>query len=454
MSEGRRLSLVLIGLGTATAPLDTALNVAFPAITHAFALKLPEIQWLVVTYVLTYAVLLLAMGRIGDLAGHRTIFRIGLAWSAAALALCALAPSYPVLLAARVAQGIGTALVLACGPALLTGLYPEGERAHALGIYTMMFSLAAAVGPILGGALVARWGWPAVFWFRAPLALTALLLEPRRPQTPAARFDPAAFDFVGAALLALALAGMLLAIGRLGSLAVGDPAAPLLFAGATAAFLAFIRNERRRPQPLIDLSVFSTTRGFATLNLGSTLVNGAGFAVLLLAPYYLTRIAELPDTQTGLILAVSGLGVVAGSPLAVRLRRRLGPRAVTALGALANALGLALVALIDDWRLFAFAFAVQGLGLGLFQVAYIDRVTAAIALSARGVAGSLALLTRTLGIVLGAAVLTLAYGEFQSAALAAGADPRAAFVWGFRLTFACAAMAAAAVAAAEGIRRR
>jgi MFS family permease len=454
MSEGRRLSLLLIGLGTAIAPLDTALNVAFPAITRAFALKLPEIQWLVVTYVLTYAVLLLAMGRIGDLAGHRAVFRLGLGWSAAALALCALAPSYPVLLAARVAQGIGTALVLACGPALLTGLYREGERARALGVYTMMFSLAAALGPILGGALVAHWGWPAVFWFRVPLALAALLPERRPPPTPQRRFDPAAFDLPGAVLLALALAGLLLAIGRLGALAAGDPVALLLLGGAAAAFLAFIRRERRRPEPLIDLSVFSTTRGFAALNLGSAVVNGAGFAVLLLAPYYLARIAEISDTPAGALLAVSGLGAVAGSPLAARLGRRLGARAVTALGALISALGLGLVALIGDWRLFAFAFAVQGFGLGLFQVAYMDRVTAAIARGARGVAGSLALLTRTLGIVLGAALLTLAYGEFQSTALAAGTEPRAAFVWGFRLTFACAAAAAAAVAAIEGFRRR
>src|ERR1700722_8003314 len=115
--SGRFRGAALIGLGTALAPLDTAVNVALPAMTGSFGMTIAAAQWIVIAYVLTYASLLLAIGRIGDLFGHRLIFRFGLAWSTAALLACALAPSYTWLLVGRAAQGIGSALVLACGPA-------------------------------------------------------------------------------------------------------------------------------------------------------------------------------------------------------------------------------------------------------------------------------------------------------------------------------------------------
>src|SRR5271156_2848075 len=107
--------LVAIGLGTAVVPLDTAVNIAFPAITRGLGLAIGDIQWVVISYVLTYASLLLVFGRLGDRLGHGAIFRIGLVWSVVALALCALAPSFAWLLVCRILQGIGSALVLSCG---------------------------------------------------------------------------------------------------------------------------------------------------------------------------------------------------------------------------------------------------------------------------------------------------------------------------------------------------
>src|SRR4051812_4684463 len=118
MARSTTRQMLAIGLGTAVAPLDTAVNIAFPTITAGFDLAVSDIQWLVISQVLTYTSLMLALGRIGDLFGPARVFRIGLVWSAAALLLCALAPSYGTLLACRVLQGIGVALVLSCGVAL------------------------------------------------------------------------------------------------------------------------------------------------------------------------------------------------------------------------------------------------------------------------------------------------------------------------------------------------
>ena len=175
----------MLGLGMSVVPLDTAVNIAFPDITGSFGLPISMIQWVVICYVLTYAALMLAFGRVGDIAGHARVFRAGLAWSVVAFLLCAASPSFGWLLFFRFLQGIGAGLVISCAPALVTGLYPEERRSHAVGIFTLIFALGSALGPLIGGAMVARWGWPAVFWFRAPIALTSLLFAARPAGRPA-----------------------------------------------------------------------------------------------------------------------------------------------------------------------------------------------------------------------------------------------------------------------------
>src|SRR4051794_13436963 len=170
------LRLVPLGLGISVVPLDTAVNIAFPDITGSFGLPIPMIQWVVICYVLTHAGLMLAFGRVGDMWSHARVFRAGLLWSVGAFLLCAAAPSFGWLLFFRFLQGIGAGLIISCAPALVTSLYPEARRSHALGVFTLMFALGSAMGPVIGGLLVARWGWPAGFWFWGPIALTSLLL--------------------------------------------------------------------------------------------------------------------------------------------------------------------------------------------------------------------------------------------------------------------------------------
>src|SRR5438876_7993787 len=203
------LRLALVGLGISVVPLDTAVNIAFPDITGSFGLPIPMIQWVIICYVLTHAGLMLAFGRVGDIWSHGLVFRCGLAWSAAAFLLCAAAPSFGWLLFFRFLQGISAGLIISCAPAMVTSLYPEIRRSHALGIFTLMFALGSAVGPLIGGALVARWAWPAVFWFRAPIALIALVFLRGLPRRAGTGHDQR-FDMLGAGLLALGLVSLLL----------------------------------------------------------------------------------------------------------------------------------------------------------------------------------------------------------------------------------------------------
>jgi len=358
--------LGMIGLGTAVTQLDTSVNIAFPAITRGFDLSIGEIQWVVICYVLTYASLLLALGRIGDNFGHALVFRIGLIWSTVALLLVGWSPSFGAMLLFRCLQGIGAALVLSCGAALVTSLYGEERRSHALGIYTMMLSVCLMLGPLLGGALTAAWDWPAVFWFRIPVAVAALLLLRGMPASPQ-RQAIDRFDILGGVALVLALVTMLLALNRLREFSA------IWFALLSAiAFAAFIFRESRAARPIIALEIVRQP-GFALLNLVSVLANLAAFSVWLLVPYFLARVPGYSLTEGGVILATAAAGAAVVAPIGGRLAgRRISAKRLAIAGAVATGGGLLLLGTWTEQTptiLRIAGLAAQGVGLGLFQLA-------------------------------------------------------------------------------------
>jgi MFS family permease len=439
------LGLLVVGIGALAASLDTSVNIALPAITAAFGLELAEIRWVVIAYVLTYAGLMLGAGKLGDLYGYRRIFRLGLAISAAGFVACTIAPGYGWLLAGRLLQGLGVALTLACAPALATLLYDESGRTWALGAYGSLAALGSALGPIVGGLLVERWGWSAVFAFRAPLVLAALALSVLLPAGRASGEAGRAFDAPGALLLAAAMSAGLLALA-----APPGPHAALAVIGlaalAIASFAGFCLRESRIAEPILRLSLFRDG-DFALLNLASIAVNLASFGVLLLVPYFIARILGIGAGPGGMILALSAMGTVIGSWLAGRIAGSLGVRRIALAGSVLCAAGLAAIGIWDHsppLGLVAATMLVHGLGLGLFQVAYTDLVTATLPVRDRGVAGSLAMVTRTIGIVGGAAGLS-ALHAYLSAGRVGGAD--AVFLAAFQGTFLFAAAALAALLA-------
>ena len=394
--------LLIIGLGTLLVPLDTTVNLAFPSIVAAFGIAVPQIKWVVICYVGVHASLMLICGRLGDLFGYRRVFLAGCAWSAAAFVMCAMAPSYGWLLAGRAMQGVGAALVLSVGPALATGAFPPEARSRVLGYYTMIFGIGAALGPPLAGLLVARWGWSAVYAFRIPLALVSFALA---WALPANRPGSAPrFDLLGGGLMVVATAALLVGLDQLRDLSIWILPALAL---AVLACWGFIHVERRQAAPLIALWHFADPRlGRALIE--AVGVNIAGFSILLLAPFLLTRMADLSPAATGLLLAASPLGMVLAALVAERIAARTGMMRLTRIGLGITAMGLAILAGATlSLPGLAAGMLIQGFGQGLFQVANFDQVTGSLPPQDRGVAGSLALLTRTFGLMLGATLLML-----------------------------------------------
>jgi MFS family permease len=399
------LRLIIVGLGASLAPLDIAVNVALPAITRHFHLPLADVQWLVICYVLVYGSLMLVCGKLGDLFGYRLVFRIGLVVSAVGCTACAAAPDWPLFLWARASQGIGTALALSCTPALATSVYPPEQRLRALAGFAFAMSLASAVGPFLGGILVELWDWPAVFWVRVPIALVTLALSGALPSPQTER---RAFDYRGAILLAASMSTLLLSLVLSQRAGIPGWQAAALLAAALLLIALYVSRSWFAAEPIIRPQLFADP-AFAVPNVMNALANLAGFSILLLTPYYLANVLGLSAFASGMVLALAFVGSLFGAPLATQLVPLLGRRSTAFTGVTLVGLGLLPLGFTTAGTpvgIVVLLLVVEGLGQGLLTVAYTDLVTDTLPVRDRGVAGSLALLTRTLGIVSGASVLT------------------------------------------------
>ncbi len=436
-ASGPWRGLLAIGLGAGIAPMDFAVNVAFPAITAAFALDVASMSWLVVSYVLTYASLMLAFGKLGDIAGHRRVFCAGLLTGTLAFVACGLATSYPWLLAGRVLQGVSTALVLSCAPAMVVAVCGESRRTWALSRYSMMIALAGIAGPVLGGVAIQWLGWAGVFWFRLPVTLLALWLLACLPAVDA-RPATQRFDVLSAMLLAGGLALLLLSPALWNG--VHDLLPFVAAGGGIVSLMLFARRERRVAEPVLPPVVLRDPELLAA-NLVSVAVNLVGFAIPMIVPYHLARIGGFDAAQMGLLLAASTVGMFAGSMATPRVMQTLGQRRATLLGVALVALAQGSIAawtqtpLLPPVIALIAALLLHGVGIGLFQVSYTDLIVATLPQQNRGVAGSLAMLTRTIGVIIASVVLSGALQMLEARNLAAGQAANAAFNAAFGTVF-------------------
>jgi MFS family permease len=277
---------------------------------------------------------------------------------------------------------------------------------------------------LLGGVLVELWGWPAVYWVRVPIALATLGLSVLLPRPLA---DPRPFDFWGGVLLATAMSSFLAALVMAQRPEVPLWTAAIVFAASLGLTRWYVRRSRSVREPIIRPGLFADA-AFAIPNVMNALASLAAFAILLLTPYYLVNVLKLSAVLTGLVLALAFAAALAGAPVAAWLVPRLGRRQTVFTGIVL--VGLALIPLgmtgeRTPLAVVALLLAAEGLGMGLLGVSYTDLVVDTLPEHDRGVAGSLALLTRTIGNVSGASVLSALY-----AAGAAGG-----FLAGYRFAF-------------------
>jgi EmrB/QacA subfamily drug resistance transporter len=334
----------------------SVLSVALPAIRQSYGAGAQQVQWVVNAYLLPLSALLLLGGALGDHFGRRLLLVIGTAIFAITSLVCALAPSLPILLAARAAQGLGAALLLPNSLALLNAAFQGEKRGRAVGIWAASGAAMAAVAPLLGGWLVGTVGWPAIFYINLPLALGAILLalrfvaESREP-------GGGRTDYSGAVLVTAGLGGITYGL-TLWS-AVGRFTNEALIAGAlgivlTAAFL--VVEYRRSERAMLPLSLFEG-RCFSGLNLLTLLLYGAFSAAMLLIPYVLITSGGYSPVQAGLAMLPLPVLMTSASPFMGGLATRIGPRIPLTIGPLVVAGGMVLsLMMTPDARYWAGAF--------------------------------------------------------------------------------------------------
>lgn len=450
------------GAAGAFVSLDTTVNIALPSITKAFAIDVGDAQWIVISYVLTYASLLLLTGRLADTFGHHRILRAGLVTSVVAMVACGAAQVFGWFLAGRVLQGVGAALVLGAAPALVTLSAPESERTRALGVFQMAAAIGLAAGPPLGGVLVEAWGWRAVYLFRVPAALVvvglALALRSGSANTSPAAADGAAvagrgrLDLPGAATFGVGTASLLFAISRARDLGWTSPLVSGGIAIGVAVLALWWRVELRAPYPVLDVRLFR--RGaFSVANVLNVAANGAQFAIWLLVPYYLLSVIGYRTVPGGAVLGSAPAASAVAALAAGRLERRVGATALVCGGLALEAAGLGLISRLgasSQTPAIVGALALSGLGLGLFQVPNVSSVMGTLPRAAQGVAGALTQMMRTIGVISGVTFASLLFSTqrdrtAQRLGVAPG-DPDA-FVPAFRTVLATVALIAAAACA-------
>lgn len=384
-----RIVLAATILGSSMAFIDgTVVNVALPALQNALHASIADVQWVVESYALLLAALLLVGGSLGDAFGRRKVYIIGVAVFSAASAWCGLARNIDMLILARSIQGLGAALLIPGSLALITASFPESARGQAIGTWSGFSAITAAIGPVIGGWLIEHSTWRWVFFLNLPLALTVILLSTRVPES---RNENAShrLDWLGALLATLGLGGITYALIEWPARAHHDIGIVATAGLGVFALAAFVAVEHWSSAPMVSLKLFRS-RNFAGANLLTLFLYASLGGLMFFFPMDLIQIQHYTATQAGaaflpFVAIMFGLSRWAGGLVA-----RYGSRLPLTVGPLVAACGIALFAVAPQngsyWAAFFPAVVVMGLGMTISVAPLTTTVMNAVPDSESGLA--------------------------------------------------------------------
>jgi EmrB/QacA subfamily drug resistance transporter len=420
----------------------TVVNVALPHMGHDLHAGVPALQWVLTGYLLALASLILLGGALGDRIGRRRVFLVGTAWFAGASLLCGLAPTVGVVVAARVFQGIGGALLTPGSLAILQSSFREQDRAPAVGAWSGLTGVAGAIGPFVGGALVDGPGWRWAFLLNVPVAAVALLCARAVPETREPG-PPRRLDLRGAAVASAGLAAATWALTEAGRRGWADPAVLLPGVGAVVLLGGFVWHIRRAASPLVPPSLFSNRR-FTVVNLGTMLLYaGLGTAFFVVA-FELQVAAGWSALRAGSALVPATVLMLGLSEASGSLAQRIGPRLQLTVGPVLAAAGLALLARLGTDPRWAADVLPGAMVFGLGLVAFVAPLTATVMASAD--AAHVGIASGVNNAVARAATLTALAVIPAAVGLSTAVEPGAVAAASRDALLACAAMAVGAAA--------
>lgn len=389
--------------------MGTSINIALPTIGLDFGADAILLNWITNGFLLAAAIFAVPFGRVADIHGMKKIFTYGIIIFTVASLFCALSPSSYILIASRILQGIGSAMIFVTGLAIITSVYPPQHRGKAIGINVAAVYIGLSVGPVLGGMMTQYLGWRSIFLLMIPFGLIVLAIVFWKLHDEWAASKGEKFDFVGSILYSLML---LLVMYGFSSLPQLDGWAMLIL--GVIGFFAFIKWELRTKSPVFNIRLFKNTT-FTFSSMAALINYSATFAVTLLLSYYLQYIKGLEPQTAGIILVAQPILMAITAPIAGRMSDSFDARLIATAGMATVTIALFTFTFIDSTTSIIniiIGLAVLGLGFGLFSSPNTNVIMGSVERKFYGVASATVSTMRLIGQTMSIGIATLVFALF------------------------------------------
>jgi EmrB/QacA subfamily drug resistance transporter len=390
--------------------MGSSVVIALKYIDTEFAVDAMLLSWIATSYLLAAAVFLVPFGRIADIYGRRKIFIYGILIFTISSFFCAISPSIIVLIIFRILQGMGSAMIFGTSVAIVTSVFPVGERGRALGINVTAVYLGLTLGPFLGGFLTQHFGWRSIFLINVPLGIIVIFFTIWKMKGEWADAKGESFDLRGSIIYGIVLVSVMYGLSLLPNIL----GAWLIFFGIAWALL-FIYWEKKVEHPVVNMNLFYNNRTFTFSNLAALINYSATFAVSFLLSLYLQYIKGLPPQSAGMVLMAQPFVMTVLSPMAGKLSDRIEPRIVASMGMVVMTIGLFLFSLLDNETTLTFIILnliLLGFGYALFSSPNTNAIMTSVEKRYYGIASGTLGTMRLVGQMLSMGIAMLLFALF------------------------------------------
>ena len=407
----KNLLLFLIMLTSFINPfMGAAVNIAMPDMAKEFSMSATMMGWVAMSFLIASAAVLLPVGKLADITGRKQMFIYGNIVLMIASVLCAVAGSGIMLIAFRVLQGIGGAMMFGTGTAMITSAFPPEQRGRALGINVSAVYLGLTLAPLLGGFLTDLFGWRSIFWVTVPIGIIVVPLTYYTIKTEWKDAHGEKLDIRGSVVYIVSISMLMYGFSKL-----PDPVAILLSVAGLTGMVLFAKGEFRAPYPILNMRLFTANKTFAFSNLAALINYAATFAVTFILSLYLQYVKGLKPSDAGILLVTQPILMTVTASLSGRLSDKFDPRIIASSGMSLIVIGLGMLAFITEDTTNSFIIAcmvVLGTGFGMFSSPNTNAVMSAVEKRFLGVASATLATMRLAGQMISMAIATLVVHSF------------------------------------------
>lgn len=413
-SELKRSVLTVTAFASFLTPfMGSAVNLALPSIGDEFSLNAVTLNWIISSYMLTTSILLLPAGRAGDILGRRRVFTAGLIIFTISMILLTFTPGIRWLIGVRILQGIGGALMFGTNMAILTSVFPPGERGRAMGINVTAVYVGLASGPFLGGLLTRYLGWRSIFAFLIPMGIISLILIRRKMKQEWAEAKGESFDWTGAVIYGVSIAALMYGFSKLPS-----AAGWVITASGILLMPLFVIREKRAMHPLFDITLISKNRVFAFSSLAALIHYAATSAIGFFLSLFLQYIKDLGPRDAGFVLMSWPLTMALISPAAGKLSDRHNPGVLASIGMAITSVALIILCFLNagtSVALIVVVLVIMGAGFSLFSSPNSNAIMSSVEKrqlgNASGMLGTMRNVGQTFSMAIALMLLALYMGQ-------------------------------------------